>query len=107
MSEDQITKLTKEMREGFKSVNKQLASHDSAFEKMFTYIEKRFDEVDKKFEAVDKRFDILTGVIDGYAAKIDMYAQEMAAMDHKIMRLERYIQVLADHAGVDLEKIKI
>lgn len=41
----------------------------------------------------------------GYAGKLETYAQEMAAMSHKINRLERYIQVLADKAGVDLDKI--
>jgi hypothetical protein len=44
---------------------------------------------------------------ENYATKPSIYAQEMAAMDHKIMRLEKYIQVLADHAGIDLEKIHI
>jgi len=31
----------------------------------------------------------------------------MAAMDHKISRLEKYIQVLADNAGIDLDKVHI
>jgi hypothetical protein len=31
----------------------------------------------------------------------------MAFMDHKINRLEKYIQVLAEKAGVDLDLIKI
>jgi len=29
----------------------------------------------------------------------------MTAMDHKINRLEKYIQVLAEKVGVDLDKI--
>jgi hypothetical protein len=29
----------------------------------------------------------------------------MAAMDHKINRLEKYIQVLANKAGVDLDSV--
>ena len=111
MSDDQIAKLSKEFNDGFESVNKKLTENDDSFKKMFIYMEKRFDEVDKRFKYIedkfDKRFDLLTNIIDGYAAKIDMYAQEMAAMDHKIMRLEKYIQVLADHAGIDLEKIHI
>ncbi len=36
---------------------------------------------------------------------VSIYAQEMAAMDHKINRLERYIHILADNAGIDLDKI--
>ena len=31
----------------------------------------------------------------------------MTAMDHKISRLEKYIQVLADNAGIDLDKVHI
>lgn len=105
MSEDQIAKLTKYLTSFKKDVDKRFDSQDKAFEKMFMHMEKRFEVVDKNFEAVDKRFDLLTNIIDGYAAKIDMYAQEMAAMDHKINRLEKYIQILADNAGIDLDKI--
>lgn len=67
--------------------------------------DERFKQVEKRFDNFDKRFDDLTNLIDGYAGKIDSYAQEMAAMDHKINRLEKYIQVLADKAGVDLDKV--
>ena len=42
----------------------------------------------------------LESVIDGYAAKLDTYAAEMAAMQHKIDRLERMIEYLADKAGI-------
>ncbi len=62
----------------------------------------RINKIESKF---DMRFDLLTNIIDGYAGKIDTYAQEMAAMDHKINRLEKYIQILADNAGIDLDKI--
>ncbi|MBM3209966.1 hypothetical protein FJZ39_01320 [Candidatus Saccharibacteria bacterium] len=47
------------------------------------------------------------GVIDGYAAKLDTYASKMAAMQHKIDRLEKYIQILAQKTGVDLDAIYI
>ena len=33
--------------------------------------------------------------------------RKMAAMDHKINRLEKYIQILADKAGVDLDSIRV
>ena len=42
----------------------------------------------------------LEEVIDGYAAKIDNYAAEMAAMHHRIDRLERMIDFLAAKAGI-------
>jgi archaellum component FlaC len=81
--------------------------NDDQFTKLFTYVEKRFDAVDEHFDRQNQRFDDVTNLIDGYAGKLDNYAQEMAAMDHKIMRLEKYIQVLADKAGVDLDAIHI
>jgi len=81
--------------------------NDDQFTKLFNYMEKRFDEVSERFSQQDKRFDELTNLIDGYASKIDSYAQEMAAMDHKINRLEKYIQILADKAGVDLDSIHV
>ena len=80
---------------------------EDQFTKLFKYMQEFRQDVDGKFSIVDKRFDLLTDIIDGYASKIDTYAQEMAAMDHKISRLEKYIQVLADNAGIDLDKVHI
>jgi len=79
---------------------------EDQFTKLFKYMQKGFADIDNRFELVDKRFDKLTSIIDGYANKIDTYAQEMAFMDHKINRLEKYIQVLAEKAGVNLDLIK-
>jgi len=75
--------------------------------KLFKYIEEFRGDVNKRFEAVDARFDHLEKVIDGYAGKLDTYAQEMAGMQFKLNRLEKYIQVLADKAGVDLDAIRV
>lgn len=77
------------------------------FTRLFTYMEQRFDRVDERFEAVDNRFDRLTNLIDGYAGKLDTYGQEMAFGDHRINRLEKYVQVIAKKVGVDLDKINI
>ena len=80
---------------------------EDQFTKLFKYMQEFRHEVDEQFVMVDKRFDLLTNIIDGYANKIDTYAQEMAAMDHKINRLEKYIQILADNAGIDLDKVHV
>lgn len=80
---------------------------EDQFTKLFKYIQEFRQEVDSRFNAQDRRFDDLTNLIDGYAARLDTYAQEMAAIDHKVSRLEKYIQVLADKAGVDLDSIHI
>ncbi len=86
-------------------------TNDEQWSKLYEYLDKRFGDVhgemNSRFEAVDKRFDDLTVIIDGYAAKLDTYAQEMAALDHKIRRLEKYIEVLAEKAGVDLASVRI
>jgi len=52
-----------------------------------------------------KDIQVIVGKTTDNLTTFSLYAQEMAAMDHKINRLERYIQVLADKAGVDLDKI--
>ena len=80
---------------------------EDQFTKLFRYMQEFRQDVDNRFGGVDKHFDDLTNLIDGYAGKIDSYALEMAAMDHKISRLEKYIQVLADQVGVDLDRIHI
>lgn len=85
--------------------------NDDQFTKLFKYMDKRFDIIEKRIEGLetrtDTRFDEIISIIDGYAEKIDSYALEMAAMDHKISRLEKYIQILADKAGIDLDAIHI
>lgn len=78
---------------------------DDQFIKLIKYLDQRFAEVDEKFARVDERFNMLTTIIDGYADKIDTYAMEMAAMQHKIDRLERYIQVIAKKTNIDLDAI--
>lgn len=82
---------------------------DKQFAKLFSYIENRFDAVEEKLDEKADKKDVekLINVIDSYAAKIDTYAAEMAAMQHKIDRLEKYIQVLAEKAKVDLNAIHI
>jgi hypothetical protein len=77
--------------------------NDDQFTKLFTYMTERFDGIDAQLENIATKDDIrrLESLIDGYAAKLDTYAAEMAAMQHKIDRLERYITFLADKVGVD------
>lgn len=71
--------------------------------KLFRYVEETRTEVREIKETMATKDDIrhLESLIDSYAAKLDTYAAEMAAMQHKIDRLERYITFLADKVGVD------
>ncbi len=75
---------------------------DDQFIKLFKYMQKVEKKVDDIAENMATKDDIrqLTSIIDGYASKLDVYAAEMAAMQHKIDRLERMIDFLADKAGI-------
>lgn len=80
---------------------------DDQYMKLFKYMQTIDNKVDVIVESMATKDDIrrLESLIDGYAAKLDSYAMEMAAMQHKIDRLEKYIQVLAKKANVDLDAI--
>lgn len=75
---------------------------DDQFMKLFKYVEETRHEVAEIKETMATKDDIrtLTTIIDGYSSKLDDYAMEMAAMQHKIDRLERMIDYLAAKAGV-------
>ena len=81
--------------------------NDDQMTKLFKYMDDKFSVVDKRFDEMDHKFDQLQSAVDAYAKKADTYYQEMAAMDHKIRRLEKYIEALADKTGLDLNAIKI
>ena len=80
---------------------------DDQFTKLFKYMDERFSVVDKRFDDIQGSIENLHGTVVDYAEHLDTYAQEMAAMDHKIDRLERYIQIIAEKTGVDLNSIHI
>lgn len=80
---------------------------DDQMTKLFKYMDDKFSVVDKRFDEMDHKFDQLQSAVDAYAKKADTYYQEMAAMDHKIRRLEKYIEALADKTGLDLNAVKI
>ena len=80
---------------------------DDQFTKLFRYMQDFHKDVDVQFGETKQEIDHLRSSIDAYAGKIDNYALEMVALDHKIQRLEKYIQVLAKKTGVDLEAINI
>ncbi len=83
--------------------------NDDQFMKLFKYVEETRTEVRDLKETVSTKDDIrhLESVIDGYAANLDTYATEMAAMQHKIDRLERYINFLADKLGVERKALEL
>ena len=82
---------------------------DDQFMKLFKYVEETRHEVAEIRETMATKKDVeeLRNTVVDYAENLDTYAQEMAAMDHKIDRLERYIQVIAKKTGVDLDSIHV
>lgn len=76
------------------------------FAKLFNYMERRFNAVDERFKAVDKRFDNIDNRMDGVVGQLDDFRTEIAAIDHKTGRLERYTYAIAGKVGIDLDKIK-
>ncbi|MCA9338350.1 hypothetical protein KC949_02230 [Candidatus Saccharibacteria bacterium] len=82
---------------------------EDQFTRLFKYVEKRFDSIDTRLHdtATKKDVDNLRDTVIDFAGNLDTYAQEMAAMSHKIDRLERYIQVIAAKTGVDLDTIHV
>jgi hypothetical protein len=44
----------------------------------------------------------LLNTIDGFIGRIDTYETELAAKDHKIERLERWIQEIASKSNIQL-----
>lgn len=94
------------------SVDQRFESIDQRFEKQEKFnlaLMKRLDDHEKRLESIEHNMatkdDIrqIESTLDGYASKIDTYAAEMAAMQHKIDRLEAALRHLATESGVSLE----
>lgn len=50
-----------------------------------------------------KNFSSLQTAVDGYSKRADTYFQEMVVLSHKVHRLEKWIQQVAEKVGVKLE----
>jgi len=61
------------------------------------------DEMDTRFEELRTDFSNLQSAVDAYAKKADAYFQEMVVLSHKVNRMEKWIQQLADKVGIKLE----
>lgn len=63
----------------------------------------RFKSIEERLDKQEVKFDKLLNTVDAYAKKADDYMQEMLALGHKVDRLERWIQQIAQSTGVKLE----
>lgn len=79
MSQDEFTKLYKFMQKEFKTIN---------------------DRLDNTASKND--LDRLVDAVDAYAKQADTYMQEMLALSHKVDRLERWINQIAEQTNVRL-----
>ncbi|OGZ20408.1 MAG: hypothetical protein A2654_00515 [Candidatus Nealsonbacteria bacterium RIFCSPHIGHO2_01_FULL_43_31] len=103
---------------------------DKDFSEIIEYLDGKFSGVDEKFSGIDEKFSGIDGrlidldnkieelkenkadksdistlmsAIDAYAKKADTYFQEMVMLSHKVNRLEKWIQEIAEKVGIRLE----
>ncbi|TSA46026.1 hypothetical protein D4R52_01345 [bacterium] len=65
--------------------------------------EKEIFTTKEDFVVLKQSFSDLQSSVDAYAKKADAYFQEMVVLSHKVNRLEKWIQQLAEKVGVKLE----
>ena len=89
---------------------------DKDFSELIEYLDKKFEKINHQFIEVGAKLgtleenkadksDInnLMNAIDAYAKKADAYFQEMVMLTHKVDRMEKWIQKIADKVGLKLE----
>lgn len=54
-------------------------------------------------EDLKQDFRVLQSAVDGFAQKADAYFQEMLLLAHRVDRLEKWVQRLAEKTGVKLD----
>ncbi|CAN5644852.1 hypothetical protein BH23PAT2_BH23PAT2_03920 [soil metagenome] len=94
----QFDDLTALMSKFADDVSARFDQHDARFDQ----IEAKLKEHDNRFDELDAKFNRLLDAVDGLIKRIDDYETELAARDHKIERLERWIEQIAEKTGVTL-----
>jgi len=91
------------------SIDKAVNDLSAVMSQFANDVNDRFDKVDARFESIENRLDKLEdshqrllNTVDGFVGRIDRYETELAARDHKIDRLERWIQQLAANNKIEL-----
>jgi uncharacterized coiled-coil DUF342 family protein len=74
------------------------------FTKLFTFMQKEFNKINTRLDetATKQELNTLTNAVDAYAKQADTYMQELLALSHKVDRLERWINQIAEKTGVRL-----
>ncbi len=73
---------------------------DKDFSELIEYLDGKFVKIDERFDVVDGKF---VKIVDSYAKKADTYFQEMVMLSHKVDRLEKWINQVAEKVGVQLK----
>lgn len=76
---------------------------EDQFTKLFKYMEKRFDAVDKRFDKVDADIRDTKSAVAELAGQLKDYHTELVMLAHKVDRLEKWINQIAQKTGVKLE----
>ncbi|MFH1462370.1 MAG: hypothetical protein ABIG08_01565 [bacterium] len=76
---------------------------DKDFSELVEYLDGKFVRIDRRFDEMKKDFIELQTSVDTYAKKADAFFQEMVALAHKVDRLEKWIQQIAEKVGIKLE----
>lgn len=98
----EIANLEKKMDKRFDDLTALMSNFANDIQNKFDQIDAKLNSHDKRFDELDAKFDKLMNTIDGFIKRIDDYETELAARDHKIERLERWIEQIANKTGVKL-----
>lgn len=65
-------------------------------------VDERFNIVEARLDDLDAKFDRLLNTVDSFVGRLDKYETELAARDHKIERLEKWIEQIAKKTNTKL-----
>jgi len=71
-------------------------------EELIRYLDEKFTRIDERFEKMENSFSDLQTSVDAYAKKADAYFQEMVMLAHKVDRMEKWINEIANKIGLKL-----
>ena len=104
-----LAKLEKRMDKQFDDLTALMSKFADDVNARFDQQDARFDQQDARLDRIEARLDKLEAshsrlmdTIDGFIKRIDEYETELVARDHKIQRLERWIEQIAEKTGVEL-----
>lgn len=98
----EIAKLERRMDKRFDDLTALMSQFANDVYAHFDQQDARFDTIDEQLRLQNQKYDHLVTLIDGFVSRIDRYITELAARDHKVERLERWVQQLAKNAHLDL-----